>query len=45
VGVDAVIAEREDRLCEVLEEEPYRQFCRRAAPTEWNPFRTHGVDD
>jgi hypothetical protein len=45
VGVDAVIAEREDRLCEVLDEEPYRQFCRRAAPTEWNPFQAHGVDD
>jgi hypothetical protein len=45
VGVDAVIAEREDRLREVLAEEPYRQFCRPAMPSEWNPFQAHGIDD
>ena len=45
MGADAVIAEREDRLCEVISEEPYRHFCRRADPTEWTPFQAYGIDD
>ena len=45
LGVDAVIAEHEDRLCEVLLEEPYRYYCRRANPNEWEPFRAFGIDD
>jgi hypothetical protein len=44
LGVDGIIVEREDRLCAVLEEEPYRSFCRRASPSEWDPRRAHGVD-
>jgi hypothetical protein len=44
LGVDGVIAEHEDRLCEVLLEEPYRRFCRRAEPREWNLFQAHGID-
>jgi len=43
LGVDAVIAEREDHLCQVLDEEPYRSLCRRAEPSEWNPFHAHGI--
>lgn len=44
LGVDGVIAEHENRLCEVLLEDPYRKFCRRAAPSDWDPFRAHGID-
>jgi hypothetical protein len=43
IGVDAIIAEREDHLCQVLLEEPYRSICRRAEPPEWNPFQAHGI--
>lgn len=43
MGVDAIIAEREDRLCEVLNEEPYRSFCRRANPSERDLFHIYGA--
>jgi hypothetical protein len=44
LGVDGLIADREDNLCAVLEEEPYRSFCRKALPGEWDPFHAFGVD-
>lgn len=44
LGVDGIIVDHEDRLSLVLEEEPYRQFCRRAAPGDWEPMRAHGID-
>src|SRR5262249_8681929 len=44
LGVDGIIAEKEHLLCRVLEEEPYRHFCRRAAPGEWEPRKAHGID-
>ncbi len=45
LGVDGIIADREDQLRDVLDEAPYRHFCRRAEPADWNPFRAFGVDD
>lgn len=45
LGVDGIIAEQEQALCDVLQEEPYRHFCRRAGPDEWEPRKAHGVDD
>jgi hypothetical protein len=45
LGVDGIIVDHEDRLCQVLEEQPYRQFCRRAAPSDWEPLKAHGIDD
>lgn len=44
LGMDGLIVDHEDRLCQVLEEEPYRRFCRRAKPNEWAPFQAHGID-
>lgn len=44
LGVDGIIVDHEDWLCQVLEEEPYRQFCRRADDNEWEPFKAHGID-
>lgn len=44
LGVDGVIVDHEDRLCEVLQEEPYRQFCRRAELSDWEPLKAHGID-
>lgn len=44
LGVDGIIADREDQLREVLEEEPYRRFCRRAEPGDWDPSHAFGVD-
>ena len=45
LGVDGIIVEQERALCDVLQEEPYRSFCRRARPDEWEPSKAHGVDD
>jgi hypothetical protein len=45
LGVDGIIAEQEGVLCEVLQEEPYRSFCRRADPSKWEPLTAHGVDE
>jgi hypothetical protein len=44
IGVDGVIVDHEDRLCSVLEEQPYRQFCRKAVPGDWNPEKAHGTE-
>ena len=44
LGVDGIIVEREDVLCGVLGEEPYRSLCRRAEATEWAPRQAHGID-
>ncbi|HVE87009.1 MAG TPA: hypothetical protein VND93_29335 [Myxococcales bacterium] len=44
LGVDGIIADEEPNLCQVLEEEPYRSFCRKALPTEWDPFHAFGID-
>jgi hypothetical protein len=44
LGVDGIIADEEANLVAVLDEEPYRQFCRRAVPNEWDPFHAFGVD-
>lgn len=43
LGVDGIIVDHEERLCEVLREEPYRQFCRKAAPGDWEPLQAHGI--
>jgi hypothetical protein len=43
LGIDGIIVDHEDRLCQVLEEEPYRRFCRRAAPGDWEPLKAHGI--
>ncbi len=43
MGVDAVIAEREDHLCEVLLESPYRAVCRRARPDDRSLITAHGI--
>jgi hypothetical protein len=43
LAVDGIIADREDALCQVLEEEPYRQFCRKALPADWDPFHAFGI--
>lgn len=45
LGVDGIIVDHEDRLAQVLEEQPYRQFCRRAVPSDWEPLKAHGVED
>jgi len=44
LGVDGIIADREDQLAQVLEEAPYQAFCRKALPGEWDPFHAFGVD-
>ena len=44
LGVDGIIADREDNLAQVLEEGPYQVFCRKALPSEWDPFHAFGVD-
>lgn len=44
LGVDGIIADREDLLAQVLEEAPYQAFCRKALPSEWDPFHAFGVD-
>jgi hypothetical protein len=44
VGVDGMIADSEENLVAVLQEEPYRQFCRRAEPSDWDPFHAFGID-
>jgi hypothetical protein len=44
LGVDAIIAEHEERLCEVLLEDPYKKFCRRATADDWRPLTAHGID-
>ena len=44
LGVDGLIADREDNLAQVLEEPTYKAFCRKALPTEWDPFHAFGID-
>ncbi len=45
LGVDGIIVEHEQLLCDVLQEGPYRHFCRRASPGEWEPRKAHGIDE
>jgi hypothetical protein len=45
LGVDGIIAEHENALCQVLLEEPYKAFCRKATPNEWEPLKAHGIDN
>jgi hypothetical protein len=44
LGVDGIITEHEGLLCQTLGEDPYRSFCRRAAPAEWEPRKAFGID-
>src|SRR5205807_1361994 len=44
LGVDGIIVEKERLLCQVFQEEPYRQFCRKATPADWQPRQAHGID-
>jgi hypothetical protein len=44
LGVDGIIADKEENLVAVLQEEPYKQFCRRAEPSDWDPFHAFGID-
>jgi len=45
LGIDGIIVEHEQQLCQVLEEEPHCRFCHRASPENWEPRKAHGVDD
>ena len=43
LGVDGIITDEEADLSAILLEQPYRQLCRKAKPSDWFPIRAHGV--